>query len=57
MTRETKSKIFITCNVLISTSLVLLLALAQVHRQTQAGFRMKNAQLLLDAVVQDSAIR
>lgn len=57
MTQETKSKIVITCNVLISTSLLLLLALAQVHRHAQADFRSKNAQLLLNSIVQDSAIR
>lgn len=57
MTREAKAKILITCNVLISTTLVLLLALAQVHRHTQASYRLKNAQLLLDSIAQNAEIR
>ena len=53
MTREHKARIFVACNVLISTALVLMLCLAQAHRQTQASFRAKNAQILLESLAQD----
>ncbi len=56
MTHEQKRKIFLISNLVISCSLVLLLALAQVYRHSQATMRMKNAQILLESVVQNSTV-